>query len=724
MKILLLADRMEAGGVETHIAELARGLLRKGCEVLLASGGGRVAEQLADEGIRQIPLPALTHAPRKLFYAAHLLRRLVRREKIDVLHAHTRMTAQLLRVCFGLGVVRIVTVHAHFRTDGLYGKCSYWGTRTIAVSEDLRAYVCDSYRLPAEQVKVIPNGIDCTRFAPAEETEEHPPRILFASRLDHDCARGAELLCAIAPMLCRRMPELSICIAGGGNAYGHLKCLSDMANRRIGRCAIELYGHVRDMATLMRSCDVFVGVSRAAMEAAACRCAVILCGDEGYGGILSGETVKEAALTNFCARGTEPAAEQALLRDLQRLLQDSLFRLRVAGEGFAWIRAHAGAECMCRDTLAFYREAIPAKRNARVAVAGYFGCGNLGDDAILTGLLTAFRVWEEPPAVTVLSGRPRRDRHRFGVKCVGRKNPFAVLYVLFRSRVLILGGGSLLQNTTGGLSLSYYLMLLRMARLLGCRTVSVGVGIGPLIGTHAKRRTARVLSACSYIGLRDRASYRLLSELGVPSRLLHRGGDFALLMPPPPWQRMAHLRQEAGLDPNTRVLCVALHGGGFWERLVSGIAVYCRKYHLLPVFLSFDREEDSETAERAARLCGGICAGLREPSDAAAWLRLADAAVCMRLHALILAAAVSTPALAVLPDARDTKLSSFARAVHFPCIAGEDVGAASLVTSLRELSQMPQGQAFLQDSCAKMRKKAQKDLANIAKMIYNNSSNH
>ncbi len=726
MRILLLADRMEAGGVETHIAELARGLSAAGCEVFLASGGGRMAKQLESEGIPHISIPLPTHSPRALWHSLRIVRRLVKNERIDIIHAHTRTAALLLRTCFGLGARRIVTVHAHFRTDGLYGKCSYWGERTLAVSEDLRAYVCDNYRLPAEQVCVIPNGIDCNRFSCTEAKEEkaRTPCILFASRLDHDCARGAELLCAIAPILCRRIPKLSIRIAGGGNAYGHIKSLSDTANRRIGRCAITLCGYVSDMPELLCACDVFVGVSRAAMEAAACRCAVILCGDEGYGGILTAESAPEAALSNFCARGMDRPNEQTLLRDLQRLFSDSPYRIRVASEGCAWIREQASAERMCRDTLSCYRNVIHREFHARILVGGYFGCGNLGDDAILTGLLADLRKQDARIGITVLCGRPTRDRRRFGVRCVGRKNPIAIIYELLRARMLILGGGSLLQNITGKLSLSYYLLLLRIARLLGCRTVLIGVGIGPFVGRGAVRRVTRELSQCAYIGLRDQDSYRLLREIGVPTRLLHLGGDFALLMSTPPLERTAFLRREAGLAPHERVLCVALRGGKLTNGLVQGIFLYCRKYRLTPVFLAFDREEDTEVAKQAARLCGGMLVSLREPSDAVAWLRFSEAAVCMRLHALILAASVSTPAIAVLPDVRDNKISAFARAVHLPILIGEDIGASSFAADLREWQDSKHDHAFMNDCCAKMRKKAQKDLANIAKMIYNNSSNH
>ena len=51
MKILMLTDRMEIGGAETHIAQLLRTLQAMGCEVALFSGGGRLADELEKEGM-------------------------------------------------------------------------------------------------------------------------------------------------------------------------------------------------------------------------------------------------------------------------------------------------------------------------------------------------------------------------------------------------------------------------------------------------------------------------------------------------------------------------------------------------------------------------------------------------------------------------------------------------------------------------------------------------
>ena len=54
MKILILTDRLDVGGAETHIALLARELIKDGHEVTVASSGGAIAERLKNSKITDV----------------------------------------------------------------------------------------------------------------------------------------------------------------------------------------------------------------------------------------------------------------------------------------------------------------------------------------------------------------------------------------------------------------------------------------------------------------------------------------------------------------------------------------------------------------------------------------------------------------------------------------------------------------------------------------------
>ena len=229
------------------------------------------------------------------------------------------------------------------------------------------------------------------------------------SRLDRDCSLGADLLCALAPRLSARYPDLQITLVGGGSEYQRLLQAANGVNQALGRTAVVLTGGVTDPERLYRQNAIFVGVSRAAIEASACGCAVILCGNEGYGGVLCHKALPLAVCTNFCARGEPPPTALRLLSDLCRLLDDPCYREEVALEAHAYVCKHLDSQKICEQTLALYRKALPKKPARRLVIGGYFGCKNLGDDAILEGIL--YELAQKDAAVSVCSraGRTHTD---------------------------------------------------------------------------------------------------------------------------------------------------------------------------------------------------------------------------------------------------------------------------------------------------------------------------
>jgi len=349
----MMTDRMDGGGAETHIATLMRELDCLGVETALLSEGGRMAESLGAEGYRSIVMPRVGRDPFALRRAASALRRLQERERYHVLHAHARIPARILGVSGSLAnrPNRLVTVHAAYPTSGILPRFSYWGDQTIAVSEDLRARVCDGFGVPAQRVTVIPNGINCSSFQ-RNGRAPTPTSILFASRLDRDCSRAAELLLELALPMKRVFPTLTVTFAGGGSEQGRLRARGEAIQREAGERFLVFLGHAPKMEEVYQRHQIFVGVSRAALEASACGCAVVLCGNEGFGGFLTPEN-PIPALSNFCCRGLTPPTARLLASHLAPLLAHPLTTLRLANHASAWVRQRFSSRAMAEAYLRF-----------------------------------------------------------------------------------------------------------------------------------------------------------------------------------------------------------------------------------------------------------------------------------------------------------------------------------------------------------------------------------
>ena len=726
MKILLLTDRLDIGGAETHIAQLAQGLVSQGEQVWVASSGGIVADRLEQLGIPQLRMPLTSHSPWHLWRMRLRIRKLIRTEKMDVAHAHARIPALLIYGVRRLKCAEIVTVHAKFRSDPWHRWLSKWGEYSIAVSEDLRTYLHDTYGVPMQRITVISNGIDLSLFSPAPTQKSSDClHILFASRLDEDCAHGAELLCEIAPYLLEQTPNLRITIAGGGQKLSAITDRAFKINQSLGFDAVTVCGAVQNMAALMQKQDIFVGVSRAALEAAAVGCAVILCGDEGYGGILTPETFWEASLSNFCARESHTPCAERLLTDLLILVNSPSLRHENASACRRLLEAWYDAAAICRQTISVYQKNLHTAHTVTLAVGGYFGCGNLGDDAILQAFIEYTRAHYPNMQILALTKDPQKDAARLGIDCVNRKNLFALMRAFWRADFFLCGGGSLLQNLTGKLSLYYYLCLLYLAKLCGATPILFAAGIGPLHGKKATNAVQKALCTCPYISLRDDHSLTFLTSCGIDPARLHLGADMALLLSPPPIFRTYAILHRLQIPAKAHYVCISLKSGRHTlhsRRIVTAaLRVLCRQENLIPVLIPLDEGDISVNADAARRLNGRLFLP-DEATDVTALLQNAVLLISMRLHGLILATTISLPSVGIA-SADDPKIPSFARLSAQEYFTSENLSAAALVQACQTiLLHKAHWKPRIADACCDLQKNAKKDLANIARMVYNSSS--
>ncbi len=424
MKILLLIDRLEMGGAETHVITLARALAQRGnCVCVLSAGGG--LEPMQSGGIRYLHFSVAPTTATGWLRCFFELRRLLRREHFDVLHAHTRRTALMLRlvpkaalpadldpqmlstyrrraVLRKLAPLRVVTAHAMFSPRAR--RLSYWGDTTVAVSEDIRRHLQQHFGCK-NAISVIGNGIEPDNGS--RVTDDTVFSVVFASRLDHDCSRAAMALLHIAPALEKAARQqgraLRLTLLGGGACYPTLCRTRNgmVAAGELSPDCVTLTGAVPASQPYFRQARVFVGVSRAALEAAGCACAVVLAGNEGYGGTLTCDNFDRYAASNLCCRGEEEIREERLLADLLTLLQMPPAQLqRQADALLPRLRHEYDVSLTAARTQRLYVRALSQKRRLDLLCVGYFGRQNLGDESILRCLLRRFSGAKAPVSLS------------------------------------------------------------------------------------------------------------------------------------------------------------------------------------------------------------------------------------------------------------------------------------------------------------------------------------
>lgn len=678
MKILMATMGLDIGGAETHIVELAKELKSEGHDVAIVSNGGVYVPEIEAAGIRHHQAPLHRRSVRDMRRARSVLRRVLREERPDVVHAHARIPAFLCgSLCRRMKLPFVTTAHWVFDTSGALRYLTDWGERTVAVSDDIKEYLIREYGLPAGHISVTINGIDTGKFSPEISGERviqefgldpDRPILSYVSRMDEDRALVAGQLIELAPGLDKAVPGIQLLIAGGGNVFDKLKVRSEEINRRMGRPCVTMTGPRTDINEIVAAGDLFVGVSRAALEAMAVGKPVIVAGNEGYHGLFGPDKLAEAQAGNFCCRGLPMSDPKTLLADVAAafaLPREEKERLGAYGRQV--IFDHYSVRRMAADCLAMYDQV--RRRKFNVVMSGYYGFGNAGDDAILESIHQAIRAASGDVSVTVLSNDPDQTRGQYGVEAIPRFRVWRVCRALRRCDALLSGGGSLLQDATSTRSLLYYLSVIRCAQLLRKPVMLYANGIGPVRRPANRRRVKRVVERASLVTLRDHASARELEAMGV-TRPVQVTADPVFRLEPVGAERTAELLTAAGLEPGEAFAAVSVRnwpaGEGFW----TGLARLCdhlrRAYGLNILFLLMQPERDREVTARVRALMDEPAHVLdlsATPRELMGVLGQSRLCVAMRLHTLIFAARMAVPALGLVYD---PKVASYLEELDLP----------------------------------------------------------
>ncbi|PWN90713.1 hypothetical protein FA10DRAFT_301922 [Acaromyces ingoldii] len=224
------------GGVEGHIYMLSHRLLERGHKVIVITHAyppHRVGVRYLSGGLKVYYVPYQVIARQdtlpNFFSLLPLLRQILVREGIDLVHAHQALSSMGLESLLhakSMGLKTVFTDHSLF---GFSDAASILTNKLLRfLLSDVDAVVCVSHtakenttlraNLDPCKVSVVPNAVESDSFKPRTPTLVHEdPRqvtIVVLSRLMY--RKGIDLLLACIPRLCALDPHIRFIIGGDG----------------------------------------------------------------------------------------------------------------------------------------------------------------------------------------------------------------------------------------------------------------------------------------------------------------------------------------------------------------------------------------------------------------------------------------------------------------------------------------------------------------------------
>lgn len=665
-KILMATMGLDIGGAETHIVELSKELKRRGYDIIIASNGGIYEQEILAAGIRHYTVPMHNRNVKNLYKSLVLMRKIIMKEKPDIVHAHARIPAFICGILHKFMKFRFVTTaHWVFDSSGILRYLTNWGERTIAVSDDIKEYLERNYSVASENIYVTINGIDTDKFSPVVSGNKliselglnhRKPIVVHVSRLDEDRAMAAERLIQIAPILSWEVDGIQIVIAGGGGRFEELRMKADAANAQIGRKCIYMLGARSDISDIVAAADLFVGVSRAALEAMAAEKLTILAGNEGYAGLFLPEKLNSCRETNFCCRECGPIDNDQFADDIRSALSLPLDKKEQLGRFYReMIFRYYSVSKMAGDYITVYYTLKNPDR--KIVLSGYYGFSNSGDEAILYTIVDFLKEKCPDSEIIVLSKNPEKTMYTYQCNAVNRFSIREVHKVLKKCDILISGGGSLLQDRTSTRSLLYYALIVYYAELKKKKVMIYANGIGPVNKTMNRKIVAHIISKADEVTLRDEESLEELRNMGVWREDIHVTSDPVFRLEEAPDQRINEIFQEKGIPTDKPIVMVAIRD---WENLkgfARKVAMLCdyiyNKYDYNIVFLAMQVPDDvviSQKAKGYMKNPAYILEDALNSQELAGIIGKAHFLIAMRLHALIISAKMNVPFVGIVYD--------------------------------------------------------------------------
>ncbi len=676
MKVLHMISGGDSGGAKTHVFALLDALKKKADVKIVCFTEGVFYREILE---RDIQTELLLQKNRFDLSVVGRLVEMVQGEQYDVIHAHgARANFIAWQLKRHVDTPIVTTVHSDYLMDfdGVYKKLLYTAINKhalkkmdyyIAVSSEFKRMLIRRGFTP-NKIYTVYNGMDYSlpcefvskeTFAARCGIPYDPDKVYIGIIGRFDKVKNHAMFLRAAKQVLAQRNDVEFVLAGEGPLENNLKnyCKENgIADK------VHFVGFIKDIYSFIHFIDIntltsfsesfpYVLLEGAKMSKPTVCSAV--------GGIpdliLEGETGMLVPSDDDAALG----------RKLLELIDQPQLREELGKNLHELAVSHFSNEHLAETHMQLYQAILRDRRETKrydVVLSGYYGFNNSGDDALLYAIVEGLRRFLPDVRILVLSARPKDTMQTYQIDAKYRFDVVRVCRALKQSKLLLNGGGSLIQDATSVQSLYYYLLVMHAAKRYGCMLYIYANGIGPI---RAKNMEAarKVIDKADMVTLRDSASMVDLQKIGISSKTpVKVTADPTMILRGKSRRVVQEIFRQEGIPAAGSYIGISVRNWNkndrqFAEKIALVLERICTKYQVIPVFIPMKYPSDIKISERVCELMqvkGYVLQQQYSVFEMIGIVEQMDMILGMRLHTLIYAAGTGVPVIGLTYDPKVT----------------------------------------------------------------------
>lgn len=402
MKVLQILPELNVGGVETGTVDFAKYLVSCGHQSIVVSAGGALVSVLEQNGTKHYGLPVHKKSLWTIIRMVKRLRRIIEEEKVDIVHARSRVPAWIAYfACRRTNASFVTTCHGFYK-NRLFSQVMGWAKLVIVPSAVIGRHMIDEYKVPPGSIRCIPRSVDLEKFNIPQEARAGKSKHVVAIVGRITPLKGHPFFIQAMAAVIRRMPYTKVWIAGdapaGKESY---KQELEVLVKRLGlKDSVEFLGNRRDIPRILSQVDVLVFSSvvpesfgRAILEAQAAGVPVVA---TRVGGVID---IIDDGKTGLLVPAKDP---EAIAREVLRLLNDKELSARLVEAAYKKLKEKFTIEHMASQTLKAYEGLVKDTHILVIKIS------SAGDVVLATASLRAIRRKFPQAKVYCLTGKESR----------------------------------------------------------------------------------------------------------------------------------------------------------------------------------------------------------------------------------------------------------------------------------------------------------------------------